>query len=61
LALAAAPGLTTLDHATLRADGWSLALPAAGVVLLTGAAAGLQAWWAARSGSIKELRAGDTR
>ncbi|MEU8526967.1 MULTISPECIES: ABC transporter permease [Streptomyces] len=61
LALAAAPGLTTLDHATLRADAWSLALPAAGVVLLTGAAAGLQAWWAARSGSIKELRAGDTR
>ncbi|WP_418957101.1 ABC transporter permease [Streptomyces tritici] len=66
LALAAAPDVTTmervtLDRAALRADGWSLALPALGVVLLTGAAAGLQAWWSARTGSTKELRVGDTR
>ncbi|WP_406860960.1 ABC transporter permease [Streptomyces sp. HUAS MG47] len=66
LALAAAPELTTMErvtveHAVLRADGWSLALPALGVVLLTAGTAGLQAWWSSRSGSIKELRAGDTR
>ncbi|MGW7430226.1 FtsX-like permease family protein [Streptomyces sp. NPDC054861] len=61
LALAATPGLVTLDSAPLRADPWSLALPAAGVVLLAGAAATVQAWWSARRGSIKELRAGDAR
>ncbi|MFG2328697.1 ABC transporter permease [Streptomyces sp. NPDC048604] len=66
LALAAAPELTTMErvtveHAALRADGWSLTLPALGVVLLTAGTAGLQAWWSSRRGSIKELRAGDTR
>ncbi|MFE7755751.1 FtsX-like permease family protein [Streptomyces sp. NPDC057429] len=49
------------DTASLRADLRSLALPALGVVVLTGAVAGVQAWWASRRGSIKELRAGDTR
>ncbi|MFF7365789.1 FtsX-like permease family protein [Streptomyces sp. NPDC008125] len=47
--------------ASLRADILSLALPALGVVVLTGAVAGVQAWWSGRRGSIKELRAGDTR
>ncbi|MER5892219.1 FtsX-like permease family protein [Streptomyces sp. NPDC001876] len=49
------------NAASLRADLWSLALPALGVVVLAAAVAGVQAWWASRSGSIKELRAGDTR
>ncbi|MEU9998615.1 FtsX-like permease family protein [Streptomyces sp. NPDC050848] len=61
LSLAAPPGIATLDAAPLRADAWSLMLPAAGVVVLAALAAGLQAWWSARTGSIKELRAGDGR
>ncbi|WP_137994687.1 FtsX-like permease family protein [Streptomyces vilmorinianum] len=61
LSLAAAPGLATLDGAPLRADPWSLGLPAVSVVVLTGVAAALQAWWSTRRGSIKELRAGDAR
>jgi putative ABC transport system permease protein len=61
LSLAAAPGLAVPVGATLRADPWSLGLPALGVVVLAGVAAALQAWWSARSGSIKELRAGDAR
>ncbi|MFF9910327.1 FtsX-like permease family protein [Streptomyces sp. NPDC013457] len=61
LALAAAPGLASLDSAPLRVDGWSLALPAVGVVVLTGLAAVLQAWWSARGEPIRELRAGDAR
>ncbi|MGW0779649.1 FtsX-like permease family protein [Streptomyces sp. NPDC002913] len=47
--------------AALRSDPWSLALPALGVVVLAATVAGVQAWWAGRHGSIKELRAGDTR
>lgn len=61
LALAAAPGVPPVDGAGLRADAWSLALPAAGVVLLTAAVAGAQAWWTGRRGSVNELRAGDMR
>ncbi|GGT59333.1 hypothetical protein GCM10014713_61020 [Streptomyces purpureus] len=61
LALAAAPGLAPLDGAPLRADPWSLVIPAAGVVALSGVAAVAQAWWAARRGSTKELRAAETR
>ncbi|MEX0173993.1 ABC transporter permease [Streptomyces sp. LMG1-1-1.1] len=61
LALATAPGFARLDSAPLRADPWSLVLPALAVVLLTGLAAAGQAWWAGRRGSIKELRAGDAR
>ncbi|MGW6389725.1 FtsX-like permease family protein [Streptomyces sp. NPDC055103] len=61
LALATAPGFAPLDSAPLRADPWSLVLPALGVVVLTGLAAAGQAWWAGRRGSIKELRAGDAR
>ncbi|WP_338496259.1 FtsX-like permease family protein [Streptomyces sp. SJL17-4] len=61
LALATAPGLAPLDSAPLRADPWSLVVPAVAVVLITALAAGGQAWWAGRRGSIKELRAGDAR
>ncbi|MFD0143172.1 MULTISPECIES: FtsX-like permease family protein [unclassified Streptomyces] len=61
LSLAAAPGLAALDSAPLRVDGWSLALPAVGVVVLAGLAAALQAWWSARGEPIRELRAGDAR
>ncbi|MFE7583815.1 FtsX-like permease family protein [Streptomyces gardneri] len=61
LALATAPGFAPLDSAPLRADPWSLVLPALGIVVLTGLAAAGQAWWAGRRSSIKELRAGDAR
>lgn len=50
-----------LDGAPLRADPWSLVLPAAGVLALAGAVSVVQAWWAGRQGSINELRAGDSR
>ncbi|MFF5784237.1 FtsX-like permease family protein [Streptomyces sp. NPDC012693] len=61
LALATTPGFAPLDSAPLRADPWSLVVPALAVVVLTAAATAGQAWWAARKGSIKELRAGDAR
>lgn len=60
LALAGVAGSDT-SPVLLRTDLWSLALPAAGVVALAAAVAGVQAWWASRSGSITELRAGDSR
>ncbi|MFJ8883886.1 FtsX-like permease family protein [Streptomyces sp. NPDC102402] len=61
-ALALADGdPSTARTASLRADLRSLVLPAVGVVVLAAAVAGVQAWWASRRGSIKELRAGDTR
>ncbi|MFI8008515.1 ABC transporter permease, partial [Streptomyces sp. NPDC086010] len=57
-ALALAGGAPGEAHVvSLRADPLSLALPALGVVVLAGAVAGVQAWWAGRRGSIKELRA----
>ncbi|MFD5322939.1 FtsX-like permease family protein [Streptomyces sp. NPDC127092] len=61
LALAAAPDEAMALGTALRADVWSLGVPAAGVVVLTGAVAGVQAWWVARRGPVKELRAGDAR
>ncbi|WP_328947187.1 ABC transporter permease [Streptomyces sp. NBC_00250] len=61
LALATTPGFAPLDSAPLRADPWSLVVPAVAVVLITALAAAGQAWWAGRRGSIKELRAGDAR
>ncbi|GAA2282854.1 FtsX-like permease family protein [Streptomyces hawaiiensis] len=60
LALAGFSGVTTPD-AVLRADAWSLAVPAAGAVLLAGAVAVAQAWWAGRRTPITHLRAGDMR
>ncbi|HET9380825.1 MAG TPA: ABC transporter permease [Streptomyces sp.] len=61
LALADAYGVTVPGGAVLRADVWSLALPAAGALLLTGAVAVAQAWWAGRRTPISHLRAGDLR
>ncbi|WP_107474340.1 FtsX-like permease family protein [Streptomyces sp. NRRL S-340] len=45
----------------LRTDPLSLALPAAGVLVLAVAVAVGQAWWTGRRGSVRELRAGDAR
>lgn len=61
LALATGTGSGLLYDAPLRADPWSMVLPALGVVVLTAAVAGVQAWWTGRRGSITELRAGDSR
>ncbi|WP_416978489.1 ABC transporter permease [Streptomyces sp. T028] len=57
----ALPTTTGAQGATLRADLWSLVLPAAGAVLLAGAVALGQAWWAGRRTPITHLRAGDMR
>ncbi|MFJ2414573.1 ABC transporter permease family protein [Streptomyces brevispora] len=61
LALSTGPGSGLLYNAPLRADPWSLVLPALGVIVLTAAVAGVQAWWTGRRGSVTELRAGDSR
>lgn len=61
LALSTGPGSGLPYDATLRTDPWSLVLPAVGVIVLTAAMAGVQAWWTGRRGSITELRAGDSR
>ncbi|WP_405687848.1 FtsX-like permease family protein [Streptomyces sp. NBC_00057] len=61
LALSGGPGSGAADTAPLRADPWSLTLPALGVVVLTAAVAAVQAWWIGRRGPITELRAGDPR
>lgn len=64
LALTATSDVTSdvsLDGAPLRADPWSLVLPAVGVLALAAGVSVIQAWWAGRQGSIKELRAGDSR
>ena len=61
IALAAATGDAPPGGAELRTDTLSLLLPALSVlVLATGIAAG-QAWWTGRRGSVRELRAGDSR
>ncbi|MET7688818.1 FtsX-like permease family protein [Streptomyces sp. NPDC005483] len=48
-------------EAELRTDALSLALPAAAVLLLAVGMGIGQAWWSARRGSVRELRAGDAR
>ncbi|MFD7894913.1 ABC transporter permease [Streptomyces sp. NPDC059743] len=60
LAVASASA-SVVGDVSLSTDVWSLALPAGGVLVLAGAVAAGQAWWAGRRGSITELRAGDTR
>ncbi|MFD5181928.1 ABC transporter permease [Streptomyces sp. NPDC058372] len=59
--LALPPGTDAAQAVQLRADAWSLLLPAAGSVLLTVAVAAAQAWWTARRTAATELRAGDGR
>ncbi|MEV7868503.1 ABC transporter permease [Streptomyces sp. NPDC088124] len=61
LAQLAVASASSVGGVTLRTDIWSLGLPAAGVLLLAGAVAAGQAWWAGRRGSITELRVGDAR
>ncbi|MEV5440970.1 ABC transporter permease [Streptomyces sp. NPDC052644] len=61
LAVADAYGATTPSGAVLRIDVWSLAVPAAGALLLAGTVAVAQAWWAGRRTPITHLRAGDLR
>ncbi|KDN80363.1 membrane protein [Streptomyces olindensis] len=61
LALADASGGEVPGGAVLRADVWSLAVPAGVTVLLAAAVAVAQAWWAGRRTPITHLRAGDMR
>ncbi|MFE0177809.1 FtsX-like permease family protein [Streptomyces sp. NPDC059002] len=61
IALAAHGGLTGLGDITLRADPWSLLLPAAGVVALVAGVAFVQAWWTTRRTAAVDLRTGDNR
>ncbi|MFJ3333595.1 ABC transporter permease [Streptomyces sp. NPDC086766] len=61
LALAGASGVAAPGGAVLRADVWSLALPAGCAVLTAGAVAVAQAWWAGRRTPTTHLRAGDMR
>jgi putative ABC transport system permease protein len=58
----ATPGGPPTGTAALHTDPVSLFLPALTVLLLAtaGVAAG-QAWWTGRRGSVRELRAGDSR
>ncbi|MEU5953892.1 FtsX-like permease family protein [Streptomyces sp. NPDC047525] len=56
VALAARGTLAGLGDVTLRADPWSLLLPAAGVVILTAGVAFVQAWWTARRTAANELK-----
>ncbi|MGA5500921.1 FtsX-like permease family protein [Streptomyces umbrinus] len=61
IALATPGGAPPTGTAALHTDPASLFLPALTVLLLaTGIAAG-QAWWTGRRGSVRELRAGDSR
>lgn len=60
VALAARGRLAELGDVTLRADPWSLLLPAVGVVVLTAGVAFVQAWWIARPTAATEPKTGDT-
>ncbi|QMV12347.1 FtsX-like permease family protein [Streptomyces lincolnensis] len=59
IALAAPQG--SAGRTSLRTDPLSLTAPAATVLLLTVGVAAAQAWWSGRRGSVRELRAGDSR
>ncbi|MFJ7997310.1 ABC transporter permease [Streptomyces sp. NPDC096310] len=61
LAVASASSASPAGGVSLSTDGWSLLLPAGAVLVLAGAVAAGQAWWAERRGPNTELRAGDTR
>ncbi|MGW7369277.1 ABC transporter permease, partial [Streptomyces sp. NPDC054841] len=61
LALAAQGNVTSSGPVQLRADPWSLLLPALAVVVIAAAVAAAQAWVTTRRTTTSELRAGDTR
>ncbi|MFP3991407.1 FtsX-like permease family protein [Streptomyces sp. E11-3] len=61
IALAARTGFERFSVVQLRADPWSLLLPALGVVVLATGVSLVQAWWTARRTATTELRAGDSR
>lgn len=57
--IALAGASSPAGRAHLRADPWSLALPALAVLVLTVAVGVGQAWWSGRRGAVPQLRAGD--
>ncbi len=59
--VALASAHSPLGEAHLRTDPVSLTVPALGVLVAAVGVAGVQAWWSGRRGSVRELRAGDTR
>ncbi|MFD7956286.1 FtsX-like permease family protein [Streptomyces ardesiacus] len=59
--VAMAATTSPVGRAELRADPWSLAVPAAAVLVLAVGVAAIQAWWSGRRGAVAELRAGDAR
>ncbi|MDN3022824.1 ABC transporter permease [Streptomyces sp. S.PB5] len=61
IALASSAPAAPSGRAELSTSPLSLAIPATAVVLMTVGVAGVQAWWSGRRGSVRELRAGDTR
>ncbi|MFI1396005.1 FtsX-like permease family protein [Streptomyces sp. NPDC020681] len=61
LALASHGSFPSLGGVQLRADPWSLMLPALAVVVIASAVAAAQAWVTTRRRTTTELRAGDTR
>ncbi|WP_406366473.1 ABC transporter permease [Streptomyces sp. NBC_00645] len=60
-AIALAAHSTPAGTARLRTDTLSLLLPSATVLALATGIAAAQAWWTGRRGSVRELRAGDSR
>ncbi|MEV0179417.1 FtsX-like permease family protein [Streptomyces sp. NPDC050625] len=59
--IALASARTPVGQAELHTDALSLTVPAITVVVVAVGAAGAQAWWTGRRGSVAELRAGDAR
>ncbi|MFJ6069440.1 FtsX-like permease family protein [Streptomyces sp. NPDC093065] len=59
--IAMSTAASPVGRAELRTDPWSLAVPAAAVLVLAVGVAALQAWWSGRRGAVTELRAGDAR
>ncbi|MET9893677.1 FtsX-like permease family protein [Streptomyces sp. NPDC006465] len=60
-AIALAAHSTPAGTARLRTDTLSLLVPSATVLALATGIAAAQAWWTGRRGSVRELRAGDSR
>ncbi|WP_078629218.1 FtsX-like permease family protein [Streptomyces sp. 142MFCol3.1] len=60
-AIALATPDSSSGGAPLRTDAVSLILPSLTVLALATGIAAVQAWWSGRRGSVRELRAGDSR